>query len=55
MGKMDGNAFPLLDAADDAQGQSQHLPKPVLGTRCLDVPTPAGLCPWVSTEVLAPF
>lgn len=45
----------MLDAADAPRCRSQHLLKPVLGMSHREAPTPQGLCPWVSTEVLAPF
>lgn len=50
---MAGKRFPARDAADDPQRQSQHLP--TLGASHLKAPTPEGLCPWVSTEVLVPL
>lgn len=49
MGKMVGSRFPLLDAADAPQRQSQHLLKPVLGMshhEAPDAPRLWGLCPF---------
>lgn len=57
MGKMVGNRFPVLDAADAPRCQSQHVLKTVLGMSHHEATAThgsQGLCPWVSLKVLTP-